>query len=153
MLFCARPLHEPMTFHAARPATIVLHQDVHLHVELLPGFGAMVNTWQGFVQGAAYRERMDRCLELLQSSGADTVIANVQALRPLLAEDQTWTNEDWAPRASALGLKRMGVVVPTTVFAQLAVTRIVRRLDQISIHTAEFGELPDALRWLESLDR
>lgn len=153
MLFCARPLPDSMSFHAARPATIVLHQDEHLHVELLPGLSALVNTWSGFLQRAAYRERMDRCLELLQSAAANTVIANVQALRPLLAEDQIWTNDDWGPRAAAAGLKRMGVVLPTTVFAQLAVTRIVRSLDQIAIHTAEFGEFPDALRWLESLDR
>ena len=153
MLFCARPLLESMSFHAARPATIVLHQDEHLHVELLPGLSAMVNTWRGFVQGPVYRERMNRCLELLQGAGAHTVIADVQALRPLLAEDQVWTNEDWAARAAEAGLKRMGVVLPATVFAQLAVTRIVRRLDQMAIHTAEFGELPDAMRWLESLDR
>ncbi len=153
MLFRDRPLHEWMSFHASRPATIVLHQDEHLHVELLPGLCALVNTWSGFLQGPAYRERMDRCVEVLRIAAAHTILANVQALRPLLAEDQVWTNENWAPRAAAAGLKRMGVVLPTTVFAQLAVTRIVRKLDQIAIHTAEFGELPDAMRWLESLYR
>ena len=129
----------------------MLHTDEHLHIELIPELGAMVNTWHGFVQGSSYRARMNRCVDLLQSVRAHTVVANVQRLRPLLADDQTWTNEDWAPRAAAAGLKRMGVVLPATVFAQLAVTRIVRRLDQIAIHTAEFGELTDAMRWLESL--
>jgi len=142
-----------MPFRAPPSERTVLHTDEQLRIELAPELRATVNTWRGFLQGPAYRERMNRCLDLLAQVGAHTIIANVQALRPILAEDQLWSHDDWAPRAYAAGLRRLGVVLPTTVFAQLAVTRIVRGLDQASIHTAEFGELADAMRWIESIDR
>jgi hypothetical protein len=111
-----------------------------------------VNTWTGFLQGDAYRQRMDLCLELLRQVSASATIANVQQFRPLVLVDQDWANEDWAPRAVTAGLKRMVVVQPVNVFSQLAVTRMVRKLGSVSMHVAQVAHLSDALRWLEIVE-
>src|SRR6186713_1206196 len=97
----------------------VLHTDESLSLEWLPDLRATLNTWTGFLQGEPYRTRMDLCLSMLQQMSAHSIIANVQTLRPLVSDDQVWTNEDWAPRAVRAGLSQMIVVQPRSVFSQL----------------------------------
>jgi len=127
----------------------ILHQDAHLTVAWVERFGATVNTWTGFLQGEEFRTRMDRCLELLRGASATAIVANVQDFRPLLQDDQDWSNDDWAPRAVAAGLQRMAVVLPRSVFSQIAVTRVVQRLDDSPIWLTQVAEVVDALRWLD----
>ncbi len=127
----------------------ILYQDAHLTVVWLERFHATLNTWTGFLQADEYRSRMDRCLELLKQVSANAIVANVQQFRPIVATDQDWSNDDWAPRAVAAGLQRMAVVLPSSVFAQISVTRVVQRLDETTIHLTQVAEVVDALRWLE----
>lgn len=127
----------------------VLHEDENLQVKWLEEHCATFNTWTGFLQGDAYRKRMDLCLELLTRVEAHAILANVQQFRPILAADQDWSNDDWAPRAVSAGLQRMVVVLPHNVFSQLAVSRVVQRLDESPIRLAQVAEVSDAVRWLE----
>ncbi len=127
----------------------VIHQDEHLTVSWLERYRATLNTWTGFLQGAEYCKRMDLCLELLKQMSGTAIVANVQQFRPIVQADQDWSNDDWAPRAVKAGLERMVVVLPSNLFAQITVTRVVQRLDQSPIRLAQVAEILDALRWLE----
>jgi len=131
----------------------VLHTDESLSLEWLPDLRATLNTWTGFLQGEPYRQRMDLCLALLAQVSAQSIIANVQMLRPLVSVDQDWTNQDWAPRAARAGLLHMVVVQPRSVFAQLVVTQVVQKLDGASMQVVQVAELTDALRLLQTLAR
>ncbi|MDF3071130.1 MAG: uncharacterized protein K0R38_6731 [Polyangiaceae bacterium] len=128
----------------------LLFGDSHLKSELVPELAAMINTWSGFLKGEAYRGRMERILELVAEHGIDRVLADVSRIRSLIAEDRVWTNEVWAPRAVAAGVRAMAVVLPQNVFAQLGVTHVVEKLGEVRILTAQFDDALDAQRWLES---
>ncbi|RYZ02088.1 MAG: hypothetical protein EOO73_33265 [Myxococcales bacterium] len=128
----------------------LLFEDQHLKIELVPALSAMINTWSGFLKGDEYRGRMERVLELVSRHGVDRVLADVSRIRSLIAEDRDWTNEVWAPRAVAAGMRAMAVVLPSNVFAQLGVTRVVEKLGDVQMSTAQFDDALDAQRWLES---
>lgn len=136
-----------------RPDTQLIYSDAHLTVEWMPAIHAFYNTWRGFLQNESFRTRMELCLEKLVEHRVDRAVGDVRALRPLLQEDQDWTNSYWAPRASEGGLRYMAVIVPQSVFSQLAVQRVVARLGDVSLHTAQFGDVEDGLRWLETVHR
>jgi hypothetical protein len=134
-----------------RPAErerLVVHDQVTM--ELWRELGVLVNTWTGFLKGEEYRELMNRAVELLERHGISKVLADVSQLRPLVAEDMSWTTEDWAPRAVAAGMREMAVVLPRSVFAQLSVTRVVENLGDDRIVTAQFDDVRSALAWLET---
>jgi len=131
----------------------VLHTDESLSLEFLPDLRATLNTWAGFLQGEPYRRRMDLCLALLEQVAAQSIIANVQMLRPLVSADQDWTNQDWAPRAVRAGLRHMVVVQPRSVFSQLVVSQVVQKLDGADMQVVQVAEITDALRLLQTLAR
>ena len=128
----------------------LLFEDEHVKCELVPDLRAMINTWSGFLKGESYRGRMERVLDLVAQHGVDRVLADVSRIRSLVADDRTWTSEVWAPRAVAAGMRAMAVVLPHNVFAQLGVTRVVERLGEAQMLTAQFDDPLDAQRWLES---
>lgn len=129
----------------------LLHADDSLTVQWLPERACLVNTWSGFLQGDAYRERMDRVVDLLGSVSATCAIADVQALRPLITADQDWTNRDWVPRIVGAGLRAMAVVQPANVFSQFAIANVVSRLEPHPLQVSQVAQMADALRWLEAL--
>jgi len=96
---------------------------------------------------------MDLCLVLLEQVAAQSIIANVQMLRPLVSADQDWTNQDWAPRAVRAGLRHMVVVQPRSVFSQLVVSQVVQKLDGSAMQVVQVAEITDALRLLQTLAR
>jgi SpoIIAA-like len=128
----------------------LLFDDGRLKSESVPELAALINTWTGFLKGDEYRSRMERVLELVATHGVDRVLADVSRIRSLVSEDSAWTNEVWAPRAVAAGMRAMAVVLPSNVFAQLGVTRVVEKLGQVEMLTALFDDARDAQRWLES---
>lgn len=128
----------------------LLLEDPYLRSELVPELRALINTWSGFLKGDHYRSRMERVLELVGEHRVERVLADVSRLRSLLAEDSVWTNGVWAPRAVAAGMRAMAVVLPSNVFAQLSVTRVVQRLGEVQMLTAQFDDVLAAQRWLEA---
>jgi hypothetical protein len=142
-----------MTYIASRGyRRELLFEDAHLKCELVVDLTALVNTWSGFLKGDEYRSRMERVVELMVAHGVHRVLADVRGIRSLVAEDRAWTNEVWAPRAVAAGMRAMAVVLPSNVFAQLGVTRVVEKLGEVQILTAQFEDAVEAQRWLESPD-
>jgi hypothetical protein len=128
----------------------VLFEDSHLRAELVPQISAIINVWSGFLMGEGYRRRLEQVLELVTRHRVDRVLADSRQLRALVADDSHWTDVVWAPRAVACGIRAMAVVLPRSVFAQLHVTRITQKLGEEQMLTAQFDELVDAQRWLES---
>lgn len=139
-----------MPLSALRTAEII-HADESLTVQWLPVRSCLLNTWSGFLQGEAFRSRMNLAVELQARMSATCAIADVQALRPLISADQEWVNEDWTPRIVAAGLRRMAVVQPANVFSQLVISNVVGRLDPAQLEVAQVAQVADALRWLENL--
>ncbi len=135
-----------------RFARELLFESEHLKMELVPELATVINTWSGFLKGHGYRWHMDLVLELLARHGVNGVLADTSRLRPLVPDDRDWTTTDWAPRAASAGLRAMAVVLPSNVFAQLGVTRVVEKLGDVQMATAQFDDVLDALRWLTSAE-
>lgn len=129
----------------------LIYSDAYVTMEWMPAIGALYNTWRGFLQNESFRTRMELCVEKLVEHGADRAVGDVRALRPLLESDQDWTNREWAPRATQGGLRYLAVILPQSVFSQLAVQRVVARLGDVSLHTAQFDDAEEGLRWLETV--
>lgn len=112
--------------------------------------GCSVAHWRGFAQSADYRQGLDKVLELLQAHKATKALADLRDQKPATEADQQWTNENWFPRAIAIGLNRMAVVIPKSQLANMALTKIMSNVNDQEFNTAYFDDVEEAKKWLAS---
>lgn len=104
--------------------------------------------WKEFADGETFRWGLDAGLDLLINNKTGRWLADLRNLGPIAPADQQWSNEDWFPRAIAGGVRWMALVAPKRVVARMAVRTIMSKVEDRSLVTAYFDELPAAREWL-----
>ncbi|MEM9981793.1 MAG: hypothetical protein AAF734_04795, partial [Bacteroidota bacterium] len=66
-------------------------------------------------------------------------------------KDQNWMQEDWFPRAFAVGFRRSAVVVAADIFRDISVKNIVNRINNQQFEVQYFTTLEAAKGWIAPL--
>ncbi|MDZ7741648.1 MAG: STAS/SEC14 domain-containing protein [Bacteroidota bacterium] len=109
----------------------------------------VVMVWKKFIRGEDFREGLNTGLELLIEKNASRWLADLRNLKILSNEDQEWSNNEWFPRATKAGIKKMALVKPRSALAKMGVKNIMTRVNKIQVETAYFDNAGEALKWLD----
>ena len=111
-------------------------------------FNGVYAELHGFVPSEAYRETLEKALELLKAKGAHRWLIDISEQKVTSLEDQEWLATDFIPRCSAGGLKQHVLVVPKSVLAQMGLNRVDNIVSAIPVEYVPFGSLTEARQWL-----
>ena len=109
---------------------------------------SVVMEWKGFVTGKAFREFVDKGLELLVQKRGCKWLADLSNMGVMSQDDQNWADIDWFPRAVKSGVKYMAMVRPQKVIPQMSVRNVLERVEDLEIETQYFTKKEDAIAWL-----
>jgi hypothetical protein len=56
--------------------------------------------------------------------------------------------DDWSPRTTYAGLKRIAIIVPESEFAKISIDAIKTKLENSHIETIYFVDISKAKEWL-----
>lgn len=113
--------------------------------------------WFDFAFGPPYREAVDKALELLQKMNGSRSFSDLRRASVLTEEDAKWIIEKWIPRASAAGLRKIAVIPPNAVLAQMQLDQLRKKGGReqsvhLGIVTEYFVSPESAHRWLATDD-
>ncbi len=100
----------------------------------------------GFAKGEKLRNGLDHVLNLIRTKNARLYLPNLREFAPTDKADQEWFYADWMPRAVKAGLKRMAVVMPEKVVAQMSVRNVMENVQ--GVETMTFSNERQASDWL-----
>jgi hypothetical protein len=103
-----------------------------------------------YCYGGEFREALIKGVEALELHKATKWLSDNRATGPLPPDDERWAVTHWFPRTKAAGWKHWAMVQPPKILAQLNLTRIVMRYAGLGINARVFGDLDEAMTWLDA---
>jgi len=104
--------------------------------------------WRGWANPTEFSELLEAEIVGLRKHHGTRMLADCRRQKGLSAADQDRANENWLPRALAVGLKRFAVVVPSS---GLAAANLKERLGKVragALEVAYFATPEEARDWL-----
>ncbi len=105
--------------------SVVLIAEPYGSLLFAPEVPCLIVQWHGFANSSAFRSLMDRSLALYKAEARRTKalgwLADTRRLGALRSDVQQWMKDDWNLRATAAGIRHVGLVAPETVFGQISV--------------------------------
>lgn len=117
-------------------------------VEYDPELGAIVVEWQDDVGGTAYRSVMEDVLGYLREYEATKLLVDACEQGTMDPDDQTWTVDEWVPRAVEAGLEHEAAVYPDAEPAKSSVDRYARRDPYVPVQRVFTADRESAREWL-----
>lgn len=102
-----------------------------------------------FAEGEPFREYMYSIIEAIEDTGTHQVLTDTSDMGTITQEDQEWSAVEWTPEAEAAGLKRMAMVMPESVVAEISVEQILEMTDD-EIERDLFDNVEDAREWIRN---
>lgn len=124
------------------------YDESFLTVEWTESLDAVEMNWHDFAQGEEYREGLNEGLELVEEKRAQNWLADLRDMGTVADDDQTWTNEEWYPRAFDTTLSNMAIIQPESVVANMSVENIIQEVGDDKITTHIFDNRSEAESWL-----
>ncbi len=106
--------------------------------------------WKTFARSSEFRDALETGLKLVKEKRARRWLADMRNMGTVSVADQTWSNEDWFPRALAAGINRMALVVPKSTLAKMSVDTIMSKVEGANLETAYFDNIEEAKQWLRT---
>lgn len=104
--------------------------------------------WQGWANTREFLELLDAEIAALRKHHGSRVLADCRRQKVLNPADQDRANEEWLPRALAVGLKRFAVVVPSSVLAEVNLKTSLGKVPATALEVAYFATPEEARDWL-----
>lgn len=103
--------------------------------------------WRKYATSAQLRFLHEALLQVMEGTGAQSLLGDDRELPIVHAEDQRWIIEEWLPRAQALGLKRVAAIPSHSFFGRLSIGSIQLILAK-NVVVKQFQNVPLAADWL-----
>jgi hypothetical protein len=126
-----------------------MHGDLDLSIDYDPEIPCVVMIWKGYATSAAFREGNARVLSEITARRASKLLGDVTDFVLIGAEDQTWLNEVWIPRAMHAGLRKVALVQPSFYFNRVAIDTVAQKLDRDRVELGFFDNRDAAKAWLK----
>jgi hypothetical protein len=104
--------------------------------------------WRKLASADEYKAGYEKFLELIHKENTTRWMLNFQQGKKIGVAEQTWTIQEWFPRAMQTNVQKIGIVISTDIFAQIAVRNIVNSITSIGHKVAFFDKEDDAKNWL-----
>lgn len=106
--------------------------------------------WKKFVKGPGYRNGLDKGLELAISMNTTRWLADLRKMNVVDPDDQSWSNDNWFPRALKGGIENIAIIMPQDVFAKMSVDSIMEKVPASMVKVRYFERLEMGQNWLNT---
>jgi hypothetical protein len=110
----------------------------------------LIMAWKGYATSRQFRDSNEKVLDALRERRVSSLLADVREFILIGAADQQWLTEDWIPRATAVGLRRVAMIAPDFYFNRVAVDTVARQLNPDAVAFRYFSDREAATLWLSS---
>lgn len=122
-----------------------------LKIEVDKQASIIIMDWNGTFTSAQFREAVTYCMDIVASEKLKYWLANSSQIGEIEPADQKWTSETLLPGLSAMGVKKLALVIPEDLNSHLAITTImVRGKDNTKYESHYFVKKSEALAWIKS---
>jgi hypothetical protein len=121
----------------------------YLNIYWIEDMRAVLMEWKKYAAGKDFRKGLDTGLELISRKNSSKWLADLREMQVVNQDDQLWSNKDWFPRAIKAGIRQMAIIVPTDVFGNMSVNRIMENAADIGLTTHYFDSVEEAIDWLK----
>lgn len=104
--------------------------------------------WLKIATSEQYREGHEKFLELISKEQFVRWVLNFRNAKKIPVPDQNWTIQEWFPRAIATNAQKIGIVLSSDIFAQIAVRNIINSVTTSGLQVAFFDTEEEAKGWL-----
>jgi|SRR5688572_8671713 len=109
---------------------------------------SIIMTWNGPFTSSEYREATKTCLETVARHNLKNWLADARLIDEIKAADHDWTNENILVPISDLGVKKVAIIMPESVYNHLAISSImVKGKSRFKFESRYFVHKKDALDW------
>ena len=129
---------------------IKIMEDANISMWYYPESKILHHKMHRFFFGKAFRDAMDKGVEVFQKYGAQKWLSDDRDVTTLSQEDLEWGDKDWFPRVAKSGWKYWAIVMPEKVLGQLAIKKLADRYSARGVQTRVFGSPEEAKQWLET---
>jgi hypothetical protein len=126
-----------------------MNGDLQLTVDYDTDIPCVVMIWNGYATSAAFKDGNARVLAEISAHRASKLLGDIRNFVLIGAEDQTWLNEVWIPRAMHAGLRKIALVQPTFYFNRVAVESVAKKMDRERVEVGFFNTQDEARAWLK----
>jgi hypothetical protein len=105
-------------------------------------------SWEGWANSGEFAALLEAEIHALRHHQGSRLLADCRRQKVLNPADQERANQEWLPRALAVGLKRFAVVMPVSVVAELNIKASLEKVPATSLDVAYFGTVEEARTWL-----
>jgi hypothetical protein len=126
---------------------------VYIHDSLLLQLQTDLNLlrwqWRGTMQLSGFQLAFNQLLNYSLRYGITHMLADTSTMPPVGVHEQAWLSEEWLPRARAMRLQHVALVLPAGLHNQLVVENVVhdgRFYLNTQVHF--FSDDHSALDWL-----
>lgn len=123
----------------------------HCRIEVLVDVPCLKIKWIGLPSSDEFRKGCNTALELMRKHAIVKVLTDNTEAKVFAVEDQRWLNEEWLPRAQALGYRCSAVLVENNPFVTFAVKNIMAKRDPKKFTSKFFTDEQEALEWLKTI--
>jgi len=110
---------------------------------------AVCLTLIGYLESDTYRAMLNKCIELLAQCKTCKLLSDTSQMEVIAIEDQDWSENDWAKRAIAAGLKYNAIILSMDIFSKLSIEYITDHAKIVNVKY--FDNIADAKTWLKML--
>jgi len=129
---------------------MIYYQDPNITLEWDDLIGAVIWASVGIVKGDQYREANDKIIELLKEKSGRKYLSDLRKGTAVYPEDMEWAMTNWAPRATAAGLRWCAVVLPPSAVAHMQLKQVART-SETGYEMRYFENMDEAKAWLRSV--
>ncbi len=111
--------------------------------------GILYHGWKGFRNTDQLKEVLEgHLLDVFKKNGCKKMLINNVEMSGSFSAVNDWLANDFMPKLVNMGLSTNAVVLPSNIFAKLAVEDWDRKVEGFS--TRNFGDINTALSWLRN---
>lgn len=107
---------------------------------------AVLSIWKTAPTSTEFRMAMNKTIDAIRDHQTGRIVSDTRNLGAISPENQEWSNNDWAPRAIAVGYQKIAIVLPADVFGQISVEDIMNKVGDLSFHY--FNSMEEGIKWI-----
>ena len=108
----------------------------------------ILSKFEGFLSLEEFSNIANTTIDLAKQKGVSDLVVdtrNIKAMKPELME---FLQREWFPLASAIGIKKMAMIMPVSSSGSMSVKRA--NSETMGIKTSNHKSLMDAMNWIDN---
>jgi hypothetical protein len=128
----------------------ILFKNLNCQISYQPGSDFIEVNWFDFPKSTNFKDACNALLIFMKDLGIKKLLTNNTQVKLFSVTDQRWLNNEWLPKAEALGYYCSATVAQEDVVVKATISNITNRRNSKFI-AKRFTNIEDAKYWLANV--